>query len=178
MERDPHLSKAHDALALLLTYPWPEFREHAGALARTVVEAVPEAEEDLQGFLHHVRDQPRVELEELFTRTFDNNAKLALEVGWHVYGETYDRGAFLVQMRNSLREVGVRENGELPDHLSHVLAVLGRVDRAEAESLGALAVRAISTVAAELAAADNPYRGVLDAAWKLVATYTPAEVTQ
>ena len=58
-----------------------------------------------------------------------------LEVGWHLYGEDYHRGAFLVRMRGLLREHGVPEETELPDHLTHVLPVLGRLDDARAEAL-------------------------------------------
>ncbi len=46
--------------------------------------------------------------EELYTRTFDLNPVCALEIGWHLFGEDYERGAFLVRMRDQLRRARAR----------------------------------------------------------------------
>jgi len=68
------------------------------------------------------------DLEELYTRTFDINPSCTLEIGWQLYGEDYNRGSFLVRMRELMRELGVEESTELPDHLMHILPVLGRFE--------------------------------------------------
>jgi nitrate reductase delta subunit len=68
------------------------------------------------------------ELQELYTQTFDLNPTCALEVGWHLYGEDYHRGAFLVKMRQQMRDHGVSESSELPDHLSNALRLLERLE--------------------------------------------------
>lgn len=73
------------------------------------------------------------ELQEQFIATFDWNPATALEIGWHLYGEQYARGEFLVRMRTELRRSGVAESTELPDHLTHVLQLLGRMDEGPAE---------------------------------------------
>ena len=39
------------------------------------------------------------DLQELYTRTFDWNPDTSLEIGWHLYGENYERGEFLVEVR-------------------------------------------------------------------------------
>jgi len=75
-------------------------------------------------------------LQELYTQTFDLNPTCSLEVGWHLYGENYSRGEFLVAMRQTLRRLKVMETTELPDHLTHVLAAFGRMDTAEAGRFG------------------------------------------
>ena len=64
------------------------------------------------------------ELEETYARTFDINPACALEVGWHLFGEEYARGLFLVRLRGEMREHGVEESSELPDHITHVLALI------------------------------------------------------
>jgi nitrate reductase assembly molybdenum cofactor insertion protein NarJ len=56
----------------------------------------------------------------------------ALEIGWHLYGEQYKRGEFLVRMRSLLRRHGIAESLELPDHLSHCLLLLPRLEEREA----------------------------------------------
>ena len=72
------------------------------------------------------------ELQELYAATFDLDPHCSLEVGWHLFGENYERGEFLVKMRVELRRLGVGESTELPDHLTHALAALGRMEPQEA----------------------------------------------
>ena len=77
------------------------------------------------GFVHHTAEPSA--LEEAFTGTFDVNPACALEVGWHLFGEEYARGMFLVRMREELRKYGLAESSELPDHVSHVLAIVNAI---------------------------------------------------
>jgi nitrate reductase molybdenum cofactor assembly chaperone len=152
----------HDALASLFEYPRADLRVSAEEAARVIAEGCPEALEPLAPFLEHVRGSERSALEELFTRTFDNSSERALEVGWHVFGENYTRGTFMVRMRQRLRDVGVEENGELPDHLSHMLALLGRVEEDDAGDLAHDSVDpAIDKMLDGLQAVDSPWVGVL-----------------
>ena len=72
------------------------------------------------------------ELQELFTRTFDLNPVCTLEIGWHLFGEDYQRGEFLVKMRGRLRERAIEESTELPDHLTHALRLLDLMEAEEA----------------------------------------------
>jgi len=62
------------------------------------------------------------------------NPVSTLEIGWHLFGEQYERGEFLVNMRGRLREAGIPEIGELPDHLLHVLPLLDRLDPQDARA--------------------------------------------
>ncbi len=104
------------------------------------------------------------ECEELHVRTFDGNAERALEVGWQVFGEQYARGAFLVKLRNLLREHGVPESSELPDHLTHVLRLLPHLPADEATALIDNAVRpSLERVLKSFAGEESPYAGVLEA---------------
>jgi len=67
-------------------------------------------------------------IQELFISTFDWNPATTLDLGWHLFGEQYARGEFLVRMRAELRRYGIAESTELPDHLTHVLQVVGHMD--------------------------------------------------
>ena len=105
VDRDP-VNLGHTGLALALSYPGREE-------ARAALVCFPEfAEFDPAG------------LEELYTRTFDINPVCSLETGWHLFGEDYNRGAFLVRMRGLLRQHGIEEGAELTDHLESALRVL------------------------------------------------------
>jgi nitrate reductase assembly molybdenum cofactor insertion protein NarJ len=74
-------------------------------------------------------------IQELYVQTFEFNPACTLEIGWHLFGENYERGEFLVRMREQLRRHGIAESTELPDHLTHLLALIPRMDRVEAAEL-------------------------------------------
>ena len=73
--------------------------------------------------------------QELYVQTFEFNPACTLEIGWHLFGENYERGEFLVRMREQLRRYGIAESSELPDHLCHVLPLLDRLEPEEAAEL-------------------------------------------
>jgi nitrate reductase delta subunit len=99
--------------------------------------------------------------QELYIETFEFNPKCTLELGWHLFGENYERGEFLVKMRAELRRHGIEETGELPDHLTHVLRLIGRMEHGEAALLiGENVLPALEKIRLP---DDHPYRPVFDA---------------
>ncbi len=102
------------------------------------------------------------EFEELYTQTFDLNPVCSLEVGWHLFGEEYARGAFLVRMREELRKHGIPEATELPDHLTYALRLVERMAPADAGEFSArYLVPALDKMLAALEGKGNPYESVL-----------------
>ncbi len=102
------------------------------------------------------------EVEEMFTRTFEINPVCALEVGWHVYGEEYARGALLVRLREELRRQGIPEITELPDHLTHVLRLLGRAEPEIANAIaGRYVLPALRKMLEAVADKECPYESLL-----------------
>ena len=94
--------------------------------------------------------------QELYVQTFEFNPACTLEIGWHLFGENYERGEFLVRMRALLRRYGIVETNELPDHLTHLLALIPRLDRGEAAELaGQHILPALAKIRQVLN--DNPY---------------------
>lgn len=154
----------HDVLAALLAYPTEGFAARVAAAPGELRPACARAAERLAPFVDYVQQHAPSDLEELYTRTFDINPACSLEVGWHLYGERYDRGEFLVRMRNYLRALGLPESVELPDHLTHVLPVLGRLTREDAEAFALhFVLPALDKMCAAWGEEPNPYRGVLEA---------------
>jgi len=171
MRADPLI---HDTLSRLVRYPDDTFPAALEARTALIAEACPDAAEDLAAFVAFAVEHPPEELEELYTRTFDNNAERALEVGWHVFGENYTRGAFMVRMRQLLKETGAEQTTELPDHLSHVLGIVARCDASYAtELVEASVIPAVARVADELAKDSNPYEHVLRATLAVLALHAP-----
>jgi nitrate reductase assembly molybdenum cofactor insertion protein NarJ len=134
----------------------------AAALRYPDGDEVREALERLGGF----ENRSDVELEELYTRTFDISPVCSLEVGWHLYGEDYNRGAFLVRMRSLLRSLGIEEGAELPDHLESALRALGALAESSPEDADALARKFILPAIAKMRDGfptdTNPYGAVLE----------------
>lgn len=127
-----HLPKVLNALSNLLTYPDEHTVQTAELLYVLLMDELPTAASEASTFGAFVDQHELCEVEEVFTRTFDVNPPCALEVGWHLFGEEYARGLFLVRMREELRKYKLPESVELTDHLSHVLAVVAAMPDDEA----------------------------------------------
>lgn len=104
-------------------------------------------------------------LQELYTLTFDLNPVATLEVGWHLWGEQYERGRFLADLRAKQDLLGIDAGDELPDHLPVVLQML---DRQFDPELAKQVLRAMTKIATPLDEQGNPYRHVIHAATKEV----------
>ena len=97
-------------------------------------------------------------LQELYVGTFDWNPSASLDLGWHLYGEQYQRGEFLVEMRDHLCRYGVPETAELPDHITHVLAVVARMDGDAADRFSRdYAAPAVAKLLAALEHSQSPF---------------------
>lgn len=159
-----------ESVARLLEYPVDLDARKARGTADWIAPASARAADALRTFAASLEGLSIEELQELFTRTFDLSPTCSLEVGWHLYGEQYERGRFLVRMREELRRCGVRESRELPDHLTHVLRLLPRLEPQEARDFAErLMLPAMDRMLAAIPA-DNLYRPVLEAARHLVMT--------
>ncbi len=161
----------HDRIALFLAYPQArtlgELEDALAALDRYAGVAG-----SLAAFLEKISGLSLAEWQELYTRSFDLNPTCCLETGWHLYGESYMRGAFIAHMRAAMRKTGLPEDTELPDHLSHVISVLGRLEPAEAERMARnQALPALEKMRTAIAAKENPYEHVLDAVIALAASH-------
>lgn len=151
------MREIYDQLAKLLEYPAER------AIQQTPL-ASPETKALLETFHREVELLTLEQLQELYVQTFDLNPACSLEIGWHLFGENYERGEFLVKMRQEMRHYAVPESAELPDHLAHVLPVLGRMAPEEADEFGGKFLRpALEKMLATLAGKNNPYENVLAA---------------
>lgn len=97
-------------------------------------------------------------LQELYTTTFDLNPLATLEAGWHLWGEQYERGRFLADLRARQDALGLDAGNELPDHLTILLPMLDATrDGALAQSVSA----ALEKIRKPLDEHGNPYRHVI-----------------
>src|SRR5512142_1422142 len=151
----------HEALAALLTYPDADYPLH---IEDALCAAPAACTSPLKAFAAAVLPLTPEQMQELFTITFDLNPVCSLEMGWHLFGENYDRGLLLVRMRQELRRYGVAESSELPDHLTHALRLLGRMEADRAEDFAAACVLpALEKMLAAMRGKGSAYEAVLEA---------------
>lgn len=146
-------------LATLLAYPMPRPQRSASD------------GEEIGAFFDetaHVTDDG---FEELYTTTFDLNPVATLDVGWHLWGEQYERGRFLADLRGVQEQLGIDAGVELPDHLTAVLPVIEKTRDAE---LIAKTTAAVKKMLAPLEEHGNPYRHVLREVLRVAQASEPA----
>jgi nitrate reductase delta subunit len=116
----------NDSLADLLTFPYAPLVPRARACAAALRLSNGAAADAVVRFCEAIQTQPQASLQEDYTDTFDLEPACSLELGWHLFGDTHDRGGFLAVLRDDLRQAGVEETAGLPDHLAHLLSLVAR----------------------------------------------------
>lgn len=154
--------KTYDSLGALLCYPETNFRKRLQECLSNLKTSKSPALPHILRFEEEVTDKSIINLEELFTRTFDINPECVLEAGWQLYQENYERGNFIVKMRQLMREFDLPESTELPDHLTHLLQTIGRINDDQVGGfLSKYALPAIEKMQKGLKNKDNPYNNVI-----------------
>lgn len=156
--------RIYRTLGDLLFYPEAGYRWRLAECRQLLAGVIPQAVRRLERFEEETAELNNEQFEELYVRCFDHSPAHALEIGWHLFGEDYHRGALLVRLRQELRRHGITETAELPDHLAHVLVLLGRMESAEAENFAqACVVPALRKLLEGLEKSGSPYLNLLEA---------------
>jgi len=151
-----------ELLARLLRYPTEGYKSDAVSCCGALSASGPDIAVPLSEFILQTCGLSLEDLQVLYTATFDLDPVCSLEVGWHLFGENYERGEFLVRMRGELRRIGVQESTELPDHLSHALQALGRMEPGGAADFAtACLFPAVDKMCAGFKDKSNPFENVL-----------------
>lgn len=112
-------------LANLLEYPSGKPAEEAEECAALVSPTNGEAADKLRQFQAFAAATPMGRLEEVYTNTFDLDATCHPYIGYHLFGESYKRSTFLLELKDRYKRVGfVPSETELPDRLSVLLRYL------------------------------------------------------
>jgi nitrate reductase molybdenum cofactor assembly chaperone len=157
-----------DRLALLLEYPDRTFFR--------LLEECRAVEPEIEPFASGVSTMPLAALHELYTKTFDLNAGCTLDMGWHLFGERPERGAFLADLRSRLASARVDEGTELPDYLPQLLKLLVRLPPNDASRLHATLAPAVDRLVATLAANGSPYESLVKRAFAAARPYVQVGV--
>lgn len=137
----------------LLEYPQSVPTPAAGECA-VLVEAIdPGVAADVEAFAAAIEPYDTGALQELYTQTFDLEATWHPYLGYHLFGETYQRSSFLVELKERYERHGFEVEVELPDHLPVVLRFLSVCD--DDGLLEEIVTEGLTPVLEKMLGADN-----------------------
>lgn len=151
------MSKDHySLLADLFDYPRAGFSDRVLKVQGFLEERYPESGRTLSLFTRFAQQATLIEIEELYTRSFDVQAMTTLDLGYVLFGDDYKRGEILCQLNREIGRAGINPGTELADHLPNVLRLLPQLkEEALVEELvGEIIVPALTLMIAEF----NPSR--------------------
>ncbi|MBN8654254.1 MAG: molecular chaperone TorD family protein [Anaerolineae bacterium] len=175
-------SMLFDAFAELLEYPSAQTKEKAQGFLEQV-QVPPEAAEELEKFARAIGQISLDRMQEVFTITFDMQPVCYPYVGYHLFGESYKRGAFMAQLNEAYHAIGYSAGLELPDHLAVILRFIGLdSNNSEGEFCQALLGSGVSPALEKMlkvfgAETENPYFWLLSALHQLLVGAHEKELT-
>ncbi|MDE3089689.1 MAG: molecular chaperone TorD family protein [Chloroflexota bacterium] len=116
--------------AQLLDYPTPGLDDAARECAALVAPNNLDATTLLREFQDFVIATPQGQLEEIYTGVFELNAAFYPYVGYHLFGETYKRSVFLLELKQRYAAHGFDAGAELADHVAVLLRFVSVCDDA------------------------------------------------
>jgi nitrate reductase molybdenum cofactor assembly chaperone len=135
MYNEVEIQKLYQCFARMLEYPAGGTLQAAIKAQGLLLDEDPASAAQLKEFHDYAASLPPGRLEEVYTGTFDLDAACHPYVGYHLFGETYKRSIFLVELKQRYSAAGFTfPDNELPDHLAvilHFLAVTSDSIQAE-----------------------------------------------
>jgi nitrate reductase delta subunit len=116
-----------ELFADILDYPGADLAEKVRE-CREAAAARGHHADGLEGFGESVRTLPPEKLEEIYTTTFDLTPNATPYVGYHLFGDGYQRSAFLLELQKRYRAHDHPTGNELADHICVILRYLSRCD--------------------------------------------------
>lgn len=173
----------YDLFAELLEYPTSLMTRQTEQLLGHLQTVNAEAAERLQKFSRASESLPLERMKELFTTTFDMQPVCYPYVGFHLFGESYKRGAFMAQLNEAYHARGYSAELELPDHLSVILRFIGLdVENLQSEFCQTLISNGVMPALEKMlktfgAESENLYAGLLSALQSFLVHTSEKELT-
>ncbi len=160
------VSRALGLVAASLDYP--EGSSAPGALdaAERTEDLAPEISAALRRLSSWLASAPPGGAEERYSGLFDLSPVCTLHLGYHLFGESYQRGALLSGLVVEMRKAGVvLRDGELSDYLPAVLRLLASLPAGEDREtlVDALLLPGLTRQIEALEGTDSPWADVLRA---------------
>jgi nitrate reductase delta subunit len=169
MSMDDPIARIFHFFSALLEYPTLAIAQQVGTGMEWLAVAYPQAAARLYQFQQSVKEYPVERLEEIYTRTFDLQPVTYPYVGFHLFGESYKRGAFMAKLNEVYSSHGFSTGKELPDHVAVILRFLASEGESRTGEFGqTLLAEGLAPTLAIMAEAlnsqvDNPYAFLISA---------------
>ena len=153
------------AVADLLEYPDSRWESAVARCSRVIPRELHDAVSLFDRFVSRMDDLVLSDREELYVRTFELNPPCTLEVGYHIFGETYKRGTFLAHLGREEAGHDLGQDRQLPDYLPVLLRLLALLDDQDlrASLIETCMIPAIEALIAAMKEKENPYGDLLGA---------------
>jgi nitrate reductase molybdenum cofactor assembly chaperone len=163
----PDLRSALADLAPLFRFPRHSYRATVGEALR--ITDVDGASDALRRFAAEIETLDDVELETIYTATFDLSPSCSPYLGVHLFGaETPHRSRLMLGLRLTYGTAEVMR--ELPDHIGEVLSFATRYESEEWRELLRFVLQpALRRMESLLSSTSNPFRHLVAAASRLCA---------
>ena len=107
--------------AEILDYPGSSLLESATECVNQLELSFPGGVKSLQSFVTFAKSQSPEMLEEIYVQTFDTTPATTLYFGYHLFGETPKRSAFMAKLQEAYQAHHFDGGTELADHLCVML---------------------------------------------------------
>jgi nitrate reductase delta subunit len=155
------------ALSALLSYPTADMRAALPEIAGVVRQSplIPQAQQqDVLDLIVEIGRGDLLAAEERYVDLFDRGRALSLHLFEHLHGDSRDRGAAMVELKQLYERAGFElSSRELPDYLPVVLEYLSCRDEAEAREMLADCAHILTAIGRSLLARQSRYAAVLQA---------------
>jgi len=122
MVESQNIRPLYQLLSEILDYPRPDLPARVRECVTLLSSFNPQAAARLDGFRAFVEQTPQGQLEEVYTATFDLQMTCYPYAGYLLFGESYNRGEFMVNLKDLYNAHGFSSVGnELPDHICVML---------------------------------------------------------
>ncbi|MBK9064420.1 MAG: hypothetical protein IPL89_14690 [Acidobacteria bacterium] len=160
-------------VAAALAYPGPSSAGRALEAAAEMDRVDPDMAAALGRLAGWLSQAPAGAAEERYSGLFDLSPVCTLHVGYHLFGEAYQRGALLAGLAAEMRKAGVPQEGDLPDCLPAVLRLLAALPPGEDREtlVDALLLPALTRMTDAVKDVDSPWADILRALPALLAPH-------
>lgn len=155
-------------LSLLLQYP----NEGTASSDLTLERISPSEEKNaLENFCNYRRRTPLLTVQEEYTRIFDLDPSMSLNLGCH-HPEAHSRGKLLLDLQQRYRDAGW-ENlpGELPDYFPMILEFLSICPETHRAWIAREYGEILATLASRVSQSQSPYAPLMTAASRLFSQF-------
>ncbi len=112
----------------VLEYPDGQLSTHAAECVELLASDLPDASHQMGRFLEFVGSTTQGRMEEIYTGTFDVSPTCFIFAGYMLFGETFKRGEFLVQLQERYHQHNFSAGNELADHIAVIFRFIATLE--------------------------------------------------